>query len=367
MMKNRWKNAIALSLIPQIILVRLFSLFPEWVEAYYSQGIYPPISRFFRILLGWIPFSVGDVIYAMLIMLGVLYLYREWNRIRRKPLILLRDVVLVISIAHLSFYISWGLNYYREPLHKSLGLPEQYSQEALVQVTEQLLTRTNGLHLQITGQDSVKVIFPMTKTEIFQKTIKGYEQMEGDYPSLSYAQPSLKKSLFSTGLSYMGYGGYINPFTNEAQVNGKLPKFRYPVVAGHEVGHQIGYSAENEVNFIGYLVTMYNEDIYFKYSASAYALGYCLRELRLKDEAAYKRINAKLHPGVKKNYAEVNAFWKGYENPLEPVFKSIFNTFLKANQQKKGIRSYGMVVSLLVNYHKKYPLLSSQDDKVEAD
>ncbi|MDO1498958.1 DUF3810 family protein [Winogradskyella maritima] len=29
--------------------------------------------------------------------------------------------------------------------------------------------------------------------------------------------------MFSTGLTYMGYAGYLNPFTNEAQVNRLLP------------------------------------------------------------------------------------------------------------------------------------------------
>lgn len=360
-MKNRWKNGVAISLIPQIILVRILAFYPEWIEEYYSQGVYPQISRFFRVLFGWVPFSVGDVLYAILILLAGRYLYREWNLLRRKPLVLLRDLLMVLAVAHLTFYLSWGMNYYREPLHKSLGLSETYSQEDLVQVTEQLLVHTNDLQLQITGQDSLLVAYPMTKADIFEKTLTGYALLEGDYHSLGYAQPSLKKSLFSTGLSYMGYGGYLNPFTHEAQVNGKIPKFRYPVVAGHEVGHQLGYSAENEVNFIGYLATLYNEDIYFRYSASAYALGYCLRELRLKDETAYKRIYAKLHPGVKRNYEEVTAFWKGYENPLEPVFKSIFNTFLKVNQQKQGIRSYGLVVSLLVNYHQKHPLVKSSE------
>ncbi len=366
-MKNRWKNGLAISLIPQIILVRILALYPEWIEEYYSQGIYPLISRFFRTILGWIPFSVGDLLYAALIILGVRYLYNQWNRFRRNPMILLRDLLMVLAIMHLTFYFSWGMNYYREPLNKSLGLSEKYSKDALVRVTEQLLIHTNELQLRITGADTVSVTYPMTKAEIFQKTLTGYSLLEGDYQFLGYSQPSLKKSLFSTGLSYMGYGGYLNPFTNEAQVNGKIPKFRYPVVAGHEVGHQLGYSAENEVNFIGYLATFYNEDLYFRYSASAYALSYCLRELGLRDQATYKRIYAQLNPGVKRNYAEVTAFWKRYENPLEPVFKSIFNTFLKANRQKQGIKSYGLVVSLLVNYHEKYPLtaMPDQENKLE--
>jgi hypothetical protein len=154
----------------------------------------------------------------------------------------------------------------------------------------------------------------------------------------------------------MGYGGYLNPFTNEAQVNGLLPNFRFPVVCGHEVGHQIGYSAENETNFIGYLVTAHNSDPYFKYAAYAYALSYCLSDIQKKDRAAFEKFAAKINVGVKKNYSEMARFWLLHENPAEPVFKEIFSSFLKANNQSQGIESYNSVVSLLVSYHEKNPL-----------
>ena len=103
----------------------------------------------------------------------------------------------------------------------------------------------------------------------------------------------------------MGYGGYLNPFTNEAQANSALPNFRFPVICGHEIGHQLGFSAENETNFIGYLATVSNEDIYFKYSAYAYALSYCLNDLANRDQEEFKRQYDKLNPGVKKNYKEI--------------------------------------------------------------
>jgi len=68
--------------------------------------------------------------------------------------------------------------------------------------------------------------------------------------------------------------------------------------------------------------------------------------------ALYKKLNA----GTKKNYQELIDHNNAYENPIEPVFKSVFNTFLKANSQKDGIKSYSKVVNLLVGYHEKYPL-----------
>ena len=50
----------------------------------------------------------------------------------------------------------------------------------------------------------------------------------------------------------MGYAGYLNPFTLEAQVNMLgCQKSTYPITIAHEMAHQLGYAAENEANFIG--------------------------------------------------------------------------------------------------------------------
>jgi hypothetical protein len=59
---------------------------------------------------------------------------------------------------------------------------------------------------------------------------------------------------------------------------------------------------------------------------------------------------------VQKNFNQLESFWKNFENPMEPVFKNVFHSFLKANNQAEGIRSYSRIVTLLVAYHKKHPL-----------
>jgi hypothetical protein len=63
-----------------------------------------------------------------------------------------------------------------------------------------------------------------------------------------------------------------------------------------------------------------------------------------------------LHKGILKNYQEVRDFWDGYENPLEPIFKTTYDSFLKTNNQAAGMESYSYVVALLVNYHNEYPM-----------
>ena len=59
------KHVDLLFLLLVTILVKIFSIFPDAVERYYSNGIYPVISRIQRILTGWLPFSVGDILYFL--------------------------------------------------------------------------------------------------------------------------------------------------------------------------------------------------------------------------------------------------------------------------------------------------------------
>ena len=350
------KNGIAISLLPQILLVAWLGSKPEIVETYYSKGIYPIISQFFRILFGWLPFSVGEIIYGLLLILAVRYMYMNWSRIRTFPVRFLRNGIMVLSVFYFTFNLVWGLNYYRKPIAENFQIRDSVSTSEVTSLTKELIIKTNRLQLEITADSTQRVQVPYNRNEIFDKTVNAYKQLQKQLPFLEYHHSSLKKSLFSTLISYLGIGGYLNPFTNEAQVNALTPVFRFPVVSGHEVGHQVGYAKENETNFIGYLVTMKNEDIYFQYSATAYALSHCLSAVRRSDEEKFQELFSKINFGVQENYRELYEHNLKYANPFEPIFKSVFNTFLKANRQQDGIKSYGKIVELMVGYHKKYPL-----------
>lgn len=355
-MKISLKTSVAISLLPQIFLVKWLGGHTNLIEKYYSNGIYPFVSKGFRYVLGWIPFSVGDLIYFSLICLAFYYVIKNWKKIRSHKIDFLRDIMMVLSIAYFTFHFMWGFNYYREPLANKLDLTTTNNFDDLILFTSKLIAKTNEIQMAITNDSLISVQVPYSQKEQFAKTIEGYKILTGELALFDYQAHSIKTSLFSTGLTYMGYAGYLNPFTNEAQVNGRLPSFRFPVVTGHEIGHQLGYSAENETNFIGYLVTANNPDPYFKYAAYAYALGYCLNDIHRGDPEIFNELMQSLNPGVKANFQEMNSFWISFENPLEPIFKSSFNTFLKANNQTDGIKSYNKVVSLLIAYYKKHPL-----------
>ena len=355
MLKNK-KKIIALSIIPQYLVIKLLSNYPDFVEQYYSNGLYPIISKFLRYTLGWMPFSFGDLVYTFGSIYAIRWFYKNRKRLLKDTKYWFIDVFAAFAILFGAFHLFWGLNYHRLPLHKSLNLEQDYTTEQLVKVTELLIEKSNSLHSEISENDTLKVDIPLTKSEIFKMTPSGYENLMQRFPHLEYHPKSLKKSLYSYPLTYMGFSGYLNPLTNEAQVDGLIPVFKFPTTSAHEIAHQLGYAAENEANFIGFMATTNNDNIYFKYAGYTFALRFCLNEIYRRDEALYEDVVLNVNEGILKNYKEVRDFWEAHENPAEPLFKIFYSNFLKANKQSKGMQSYNYVVALIVNYFEYEPL-----------
>ncbi len=340
----------------QILLISILKNYPQFIEQFYSNGLYIFISKSMRHIFGWIPFSIGDVFYTLTGVYGIRWLIINRKRIVKDTINWLLDIGVTISIAYFAFHTLWAFNYYREPLYQSLNIEAEYTTEELVNFTERLIQKSNSVHNQLTVNDSTKVEMPFTKSEAFNMVRNGYESLSKIYPQFNYQPKSIKKSIYSTALTYMGFSGYLNPFTNEAQVNGLISTYKFPTTSCHEAAHQLGYAAENEANFIGSLAAIHNEDMYFKYSGYTFGLRYCLLEIFRRDKDLYYEMLSTINKGIIKNYQEVDEFWRSYENPLEPIFEKTFDSFLKANNQSDGMKSYSYVVALLVNYYENRTL-----------
>lgn len=349
-MLKKGKTIIALSIIPQFFIVKLLSNYPDFIETYYSNGIYQFTSKVLRYTFGWLPFSIGDLFYTIAGIYIIRWAYINRKRITKATKAWLIDVFSAVSLLYFTFHLFWGMNYYRLPLDKTLELKNTYTTDELITATQKLIKESNAIHISITNNDSIKVEMPFSKKELLNKTESGYEVLAKMYPHLEYNPSSVKLSIYSLPLTYMGFSGYLNPFTNEAQIDGMIPLYKFPTTTCHEIAHQIGYAAENETNFIGCLAAINNDDIYFKYSGYIFALRHCLNEMYRRDEGCYESLVKEVNKGIIENYRESQIFWNSYQNPLEPIFKSAFNTFLKANNQEKGIESYSYAVALFVNY-----------------
>jgi hypothetical protein len=350
------KFILPIFLLFQILFLKVIAFFPEMVERIYSNGLYVYISRFSRTLLGKIPFSVGDIIYGFLIFYLLIQLWKTRKSWRLQWKNNLLKITNVLSVAYFLFHFLWAFNYYRVPLFEKMSIQREYSDEDLFLFTEKLISKTNEIHFKITNNKNLKVSVPYSQDSIFKMTQNGYDNLGNQYTFFKYEISSRKKSLLSLPLTYMGFGGYLNPFTNEAQVNDKIPMVGFPMTTNHEMAHQMGFASESECNFIGFLASVKNEDLYFQYSAYQYALRYCLNNIGMKNVTKFDYYKNKINPGIIENYKESEAFWKSYDTIIDKGFHAFYNQFLKMNQQKDGLESYSKYVDLLINYYKSSEL-----------
>ncbi len=262
-----------------------------------------------------------------------------------------------LSVLYCCFYLFWGLNYFREPLAKNLDLEHsKYTTKQLTNVTKHIITKLNEAQFNITKNDTIRVKNPYKQKKMYRLASVGYTNLAKDFPQLAYKYSSVKNSFVSLLQTYNGTAGYLNPITGEAQVNKLLPKTSYPTTICHEMAHQIGFSAENEANFVGFLAAIYNKDSYFQYSGYRMAFGYCISEIRKRNKKLSKELWKTVNKGVTKDFNVSYLFWQQYKNPIEPYLKKGYNSYLKANKQDKGIQSYSYVVDLLISYFEKQKL-----------
>jgi hypothetical protein len=153
---------------------------------------------------------------------------------------------------------------------------------------------------------------------------------------------------------YGGFCGYLNPFTGEAQLNSNMPPFLRPYVACHEMGHQLGYAAEEEANMVGYLVARQSANPAVRYSVYHDLLNYAGGELYYLDSNAFKNLIKTVPALVKQHTRQERAYFSSFKNPLQPFINKWYDLYLKANNQEKGVKSYSYITAWLIAYAKKY-------------
>jgi len=340
-----------------IILIRVATFYPDWIGEHYSRGFYPYISSFYRTIFGWVPFSIGDILYAVagfFLLYGLVKFSRRLMKGRISDINFkkgLLQVFFVLAAVYIYFNISWGLNYNRPGIAEQLQLiPEKHRLEDLTTITGILLVKVNENRKRLGDQ-------PLTYKpyqKIFDEAQTAYDSTKSDFPFLTYETNSVKKSMYGRMGNFLGFLGYYNPFTGEAQLNLTMPQFLLPYVTCHEMAHQLGYASESEASFVGYLASIRSNDTLFHYSTYFDLFTYANRELFYRDSAAAKENYQLLDTLVKTDLEELRQYWRKSDNVIEPIIKIFYDHYLKANQQTKGIKSYNEVVGWLIAYYKKY-------------
>ena len=268
--------------------------------------------------------AIGEILYFSFICITIFYLFRKKISVN----FIISSTLIVICF----FYVSWGLNYYRPPLERSIAKEGIISEKKVKKLTKYFSIQCNKLRKETN----------FTKKNKEDNLISYKDLIESENDKFKYSSVSLI-------LSYLGIKGYYNPFTNEANVNSRIPEILVPITAYHELAHKQGFASESNANFIGFLNAYNSDNIEIKYSACFFAFRYLYYELKKINPNLAQSMYLALDNEVKIDLSRVSNFWKYYANRFQKTQRSIFDFFLKTQGQKKGVNSYNDVVWLLLS------------------
>ncbi len=347
------KKTIAIVLLAMAIFMLMeFANHPSLVERFYSNGFYKVICWLLHPIFNLFPFSVGDLLYAAVIIAiiwGIIRLGRHLIKGQFKIAgMQLLGWIIGLQVGILAFYLLWGMNYFRPSAAKRLNLRDtSFTTADLKAVTKLLIDSANACRARVTAKDLAQ-----SNSTIYKTAEQAVSALSADSANFRAFHPGIKPSMITFLMNYMGTSGYYNPFTTEAQINYQMPVFNRPFVACHEMSHQIGYGAEDEADFAGFIIGIRSKDRLLRYSAYHLAVDEFMHTLRRRDTTAHKELKAMVSNAVHQDFVIERAYWMAYENQLSAISSIFYDNFLKANNQPQGLQTYNRMVLLVMAWEK---------------
>lgn len=353
----RWVVLTALAMMAMAIWVAMG--YAEWLEQVYAPRFFPLLASWQRLFFGSLPFSLGDLLYSaagiyllwqLIVFVRALMQKTKDNATIFRPLL---NIFSLLLFCWVYFYLCWGMNYYRLGIAYQLQIEKDtVSREALLSLNHLLVERVNDAKQRcIASGDTL-----LQQERIKASALTAYRRAEKKFPFLQYRHPSIKPSLFGTVGNYVGFLGYYNPFTGEAQLNVKGPQVVQPFVACHEIAHQLGYASESEANFVAFLVGAGSVDEALQYATYLDMFMYAAGNLQAADSTAAKKVVETLHPAVRADLRSYRDFYRRHRIFLTEWVDWFYDWYLRANRQEEGLSSYSEVVTWLIAYDRKYGL-----------
>lgn len=313
---------------------------------FYNTHIFLPYQTFRNYILNDISFSVGDILYIILLFWFIYLIVKiiknliNYKLNKKKCKIgIIKLSISVISLYFL-FLISWGINYDRKSIvvHGTNHTVQQWTKDQLLGFLDQLIVSLNSV-------DTISEYKEWDQVNSDLST--DYKHLLGQHIPNVKTKPTLYGSL----ISYAGIQGYYNPFTGEAQVMKSLPKFMWGFVMAHEMAHQLGVASEGEANFLAYVICAKSEDKTLNYSASINLFLYAIAELKYSDAAKAKEYVAKLNTFTQQNLILLRKQRLDHDTRFRKFSNYIYDHYLQNQGVKKGLGSYREMTRLVFEWH----------------
>ena len=273
---------------------------------------------------------------------------RRWRR-AYGAVLLAADVCLTV---YALFCLMWGVNYWTDSFQDRSGITAQpVAAEDLEAVTayfaQQLADTADSVPRDENG------LYAVPKAQILSESTAVYGGVTELFPFLDFRDTGVKAVHCSRIMSIMGFTGVYFACIGESNVNVDSPACLLPSTVAHELAHQRGIAWEQECNFLGVLASVTSGMPDYVYSGWLLGFIHLGNALYETDPEAYWAIRNDLPETVSADLRDNNAYWDQFrDNVVEKVSDTVYDAALKSYGDANGMKSYSMVVELLVAYYK---------------
>ncbi len=386
---GRIKTAAGCILLAAALLLSIAARECAGFAQWYATHLYPVWVGSVGRLAGYAPFSVSEILLYILLLVMIVsggsFLITKMQRIvtgqrdtdvepgidsiagrtdtaglDRRPMrvvweytvfrVKLSDIFLICAVLAFLYVVNCGINYHRSSFSETSGIAtKEYSAEELKEVCRWMTRNVEKYSKEVTrGKDGGMVL----DGSLGENAVEAMESLQKEYPELKGYYPKPKKLLNSWILSVQDLSGIYSPFTIEANYNGDMQDYYIPFTACHELSHLRGYMQEQEANFISFLACTGSDEASFVYSGYLAGWVQCMNVLYRTDYDMWEEIRGELPEEAETDIRLSREFWARYDGRIAEVSNKVNDTYLKANGQKDGVKSYNRMVDLIVGYYR---------------
>ncbi len=293
--------------------------------------------------------ALGVLVLGSLVVVAVM----KWN-----PISWAGWVLAVVAGVYMLHTAMFGLSYYAGPLNEDIRLPaSRYTVDELAEATEYYRDRAMILAQQVDRDENGNVQFA-DFADLAQEAGAGFDVLvyEYSYPVFAGSKLPVKELGWADMYTSMGITGFTCGITGEAAVNPQIPDVTLPFTMAHEMAHRMCIAVEKDANFAAFLACSVNPSLEYQYSAYYMAYRYCYNALATVSSTNAAAAAARIRSGVSDLLARDLQFYDDFFNrnkseSATQVADTVNDTYLKVSGDEAGIRSYGQVCDLLVNWH----------------
>ncbi|MEY4107464.1 MAG: hypothetical protein RL181_1806 [Bacteroidota bacterium] len=356
-------------------LALLGSFHPRLVEVLYSRGLFMGLRRMADAVLAFLPFPACYILLAVLVGWGMVrirdFVVKRGIRpaTAEQQIAPLRGIVvgsravfrafrpLLNGLGWLLFFFfwMWGFNYYRLPVEQQLGLaPVPLDGAALKSAFEEESRALAEARRQLPGSKGrafAESDLPPGLEDTVRDALTSVLRRSG-YPTagkvrVRLLQPSGVLLRFSTAGVYL-------PFSAEGHVDKGLHPVQWPFTLAHEMAHGYGFGNEGVCNFWAALACLQSKDPGIRYAGRLAYWRYVAVEYRRYDSEGFRKARAALPREIVLDLEAIQKAMDRYPDLVPRLQYQLYDSYLKSQGIKEGMKSYSQVLLLVRSWEKKH-------------